>query len=694
MKVKRIGKPEIVHKRGDSGGATSIWSRVRKRVGVRLDSWVNLLTGLGVPGLDPGTATDFSPTVRLPDAFLEQLFNGDDLAARIVEAVPEEALREGYEIVVEPDEGDPDEATVAEAKQQAGDVRRHLEDDLHATEKLTEAWVWGRLFGAGAIYMVVDDGDTDQAEELDPAKVRRIESLTVLDRRDLDPASVYDDPAHPKFGQVETYRVNTFGPAGHVSAQIVNIHIHETRLLLFEGARTTNREKQTNGGFTLSILQRVWEVLRQFNISWSALSNMLRAASQGVFKIEGLLEMIAGGQQSVMQTRMALVDLQRSVARSLIIDAEHEDYEQVASNIVGVPDALRVFMLRIASAAKMPLTVLMGMSPAGMNATGESDRLIWAQTVGTDQNRVLRPRLTRLAAIAMESSEGPTGGHVPERWSISFPALIQMTEPERADLRKTTAEADQLHIQNGVLLPEEVAISRYGPDGFSTETIIDVSDRAELLAGDPEPMPAPEPTEPEPAPEPEPEPGEPEPAADPEAVDPKAALSGGQVTSMLAIVDAVIAGTYSKITGARLLQTSLPISIEEADQILADIEEPEPEDDPDDVPEPPGGGVPPAFPPAPTPPPPGTNGPPPPPGAPPAEPPEPPGDIDLDAERADQAQHVHSIPGDGVTGPGAGDPHTHSLPGGGRTGSSNSGAGHRHSLPDGGQTGPPRAVPD
>jgi hypothetical protein len=725
--VKRIGKTEVVHKRGDSADSpvVSIWSRVQ----ARFDSWFNLLTGIGVPGIDAGSATDFSPTVRLPDAFLESLYNGDDIAAKIIDAVVDDALRKGYEIVIEPEDAETGEANLSEAKEMGGDVKRFLEDELGATEKLSEAWAWGRLFGAGALYLVVDDGpDTDQAEELVPESVRKVEALTVLDKQDLDPASFYDDPSHPKFGEVETYRISTFGPSGNIAGQITNLQIHETRLILFEGVRTTNRRKQINEGFSLSVLQRVFEVLKQFNISWSALSNMLQTASQGVFKMEGLIEMIAGGESAVMQQRMQLVDLQRSVARSLLIDSETESFESVDTNVVGVPDALRVFMIRIAGAANMPLTRLLGMSPAGLNATGESDLLIWASIVEAEQNRVLRPRMMRLVELVMTSSEGPTGGQVPERWGIIFPELIQSTEKEQADVRKLTADADAIWIDRGVLLPEEVAINRFTADGFSTSTTIEVSDREAMLAPGPEP-------EPRPAPEPVPDPLI-EKVTDPEAVDPTTALNGAQVKALQDLVLAVADGTLPKTTVQRMIVASFPISEVNAAAILKDVEEPSDDE--------PGGGGPP-----PTPPPPPFGGPPapPPPGTSPGSGHEE-EELDLAAERddsrvwradrvekngpegkpfcvvseageriachatkaaanrqlaaieaakaarGDQAEHVHSIPGGGVTGPAGLGEHSHSLPGGGRTGSAQSGAGHTHSLPDGGQTGGPRAVTD
>lgn len=565
MMAKQIRKD-----RSSGGESPSIWSRALREIGSRTDSWLNALTGIGVAGLDKMVAADFRRSALLPDQFLEDLYNGDDVAARVIDVVPEEAMREGYEITIEPDDATDD--SVAQAKQMGTNVERFLEDKLGLTEKLVEAWVWGRLFGAGALYLVIDDGtDTDQAEPLDTARIRSFKNLIVLDKRDLIPASVYDQSDNAKFGQIQTYRVNTFGPAGHTAGQLTNVQIHETRLIIFEGARTSNRERQINQGFSLSVLQRIFDVLKQFNLSFSSLANMMQSASQGVFSIHGLIEHIAAGESETMQQRMRLVDLQRSAARSVLIDAENEKFEQIGANLSGVPDSLRVFMLRIASAAKMPLTVLMGQSPAGMNATGESDRLIWAQTIRAEQTRVLKPRLMWLARLVMLSADGPTRGRVPERWEIVFPPLVQMTEEQQAGIRKTVAESDAIYIDRGVLLPEEVAINRFPMGGFSINTTIDVSDRQKILEGEPvsEPMPIAEPVS-------STEPVEPDKTetVTPEAVDPGTALNGAQVKSMMELVVAAATGALPKSTTIRIMAASFPISEAEATRILEDVKEP------------------------------------------------------------------------------------------------------------------------
>lgn len=534
-----------------------------KKASTRIDSWINTVTGLGTMARDKVAAAFFERSPRLLDQELDDLYNGDALAAKAVGKVVEDALRGGYELTV----GVDDDGDLAEASKASGDVVSFLEDELKATKKLGEAWTWGRLFGGAVIYVVTDEGfDAPQSEPLDEGRLRRVLALTVLDKRDLTPWTVYADPAHPKFGEVETYRVDSIGPTGAINGQLSAVVLHESRLLLFEGALTTNRERQTNEGWTLSVLQRPYDKLRAFNTSFQALTNVLQDASQGIFEMDGLIDMIASGESEAVQTRMALVDLQRSNARSLVIDAEKESFTRLVPAITGYPDALRLVMAVFAGCVDIPVTVFFGVSPAGLNATGESDRLLWAQRVESDRTQVADPAMTRLAELVMLSKEGPTGGRLPESWDIVFPPLVHQTETERVTNRKTVAETDSLYLREGVTTPEEVAVSRFPATGYSAETVIDVSVREELLELDRAP------TVPAPAGDPAPTTLEPAAVAVPdEAVDAKTALNGAQVGKLLELALTAAAGQLPKRTIARLAATAFPISEVEATRIIEDI---------------------------------------------------------------------------------------------------------------------------
>lgn len=215
-------------------------------------------------------------------------------------------------------------------------------------------------------------------------------------------------------------------------------------------------------------------------------------ASQAVFKLQGLMAMIAGGQKDILQQRLEIVDMSRSVARAVMLDAENEDFDRKPSSFTDAAGMLDKFMLRLASVVDIPVTILMGRSPAGMNATGDSDFQHFYDNVKTAQENDLRPELERAIRLIMLAQDGPTNGKEPAEWTLDFESLWQMTPKERAELEKATADKDKVYLETGVILPEEIALSRFRPDGWSPETNIDRDVRERMLAAE-----LAEPTEPE-----------------------------------------------------------------------------------------------------------------------------------------------------------------------------------------------------
>jgi hypothetical protein len=154
-----------------------------------------------------------------------------------------------------------------------------------------------------------------------------------------------------------------------------------------------------------------------------------------------------------------------------------EEYERHGVAVAGAADILQQFALRLAAAADMPVTLLMGQSPSGLGATGDSDIRFFYDRIAARQKRSLLPQLKRLHYLIMKSKQGPCEGVEPEQWSIVFNPLYQMSELDQATMRKTVAETDAIYIGQGVLSAEEVAASVYGGSEWTMERTIDMAGR-------------------------------------------------------------------------------------------------------------------------------------------------------------------------------------------------------------------------
>lgn len=392
----------------------------------RFDSWKNLLTGLG-SSRDKSSHHHFLSDNSLSYDYLEQLYLNDDIVARICDLVPNEILRQGFVIKVN--------------------------DEDFAYENLVDivrdALLKSRIFGAAFIFMGINDGQP-QDKPLNLAKIKGLKFLHVLTPKDLKKAYFYDDITSQKYGQTEYYYLKQ------------NL-IHETRLLPFFSSTNLDPKK-----FPSSILQRIYPVLQQFHTAWQSTSHLMTDAAQGVFKLKGLHSAMASNRSEELLKRMELVDMSRSVSRSILLDAEDEDFRRDAYSFGGIPEILEKMMLRLAAAARIPVSLLMGQAPAGMNATGESDIRFFYDQIKEEQE-FLKSKITHLVKIILGDEKALI--------TIEFPALWQPTELQKLELKRLEAEIDKIYLQEGVLLPEEVALKRFK----NTEFSIDIASREDLV---------------------------------------------------------------------------------------------------------------------------------------------------------------------------------------------------------------------
>lgn len=411
----------------------------------RNDGWQNAFTGYGT-ARDKTSYGSFVASEQLDDLQLDALFYTDDIAAKIVEKKPEECFRRSYELI------DTEDQEAAKALYDKGQA-------LALDEKLQEGMTWGRLYGGALLVLGIKHGNPELP--LNEEQGGDIAWINVIDRREVTVERYYENPNKENYGLPEVYRIS--GYDGNVAL------VHETRCIRFDGVPVDRRKRRELGGWSYSVLQRPYDVIRNFAAAFQAAGVLASEASVGVFKLKGLFEMVAARNKEALQTRMQLVDMSKSAARSLLIDAD-EEYDRIKTDFTGFPDMLDRFSQRLASSIDMPVTLLMGTSPAGMNATGASDFQHWYDTIRAYQAKQLGPKVARFYRIL---SKGKFRGLV--QWR----PLAEPSDKEVAETEKTRAETDGLYIDKGVVLPEQIALARFGK---ATNGRIVVDDEALLRA--------------------------------------------------------------------------------------------------------------------------------------------------------------------------------------------------------------------
>lgn len=486
------------------------------------DSFRNAITGIGTSRDKREGGHIKAENITKENA--EELYRSSDLGGVLVEALPDEMTREGWVVNIE---GEPELQE---------EVNAYIEG-LGFAERLKEALYWSRQHGGAGILVGADDGAIDLGQPLDLDRISTIQFFTTLTRWELYPMYYYGDPLAPKYGHPSVfYLQQLFGlpqeiadVGGHMGgafipqsnsmmAMMLNYPevtlkatakgyegrgvlsgkagslittaqplrtVHESRFLLFDGVPVTRTQRVRNNGWGDSVFTRVYEVLRDYDLSWGGVCNLLQDYAQGVYNIQGLADLMTGNDDGVVAARAQLLDLTRSLARAIVLDAGSKDvppesFHREVTPLAGLADIMQQLALRLATAARMPVSLLLGQAPSGLNATGDSDIRWYYDRIKSKQNEQLTPVIKRLMKIVFATKDGPTKGKEPKNWSITHNSLWQLGNLEEAQRRFQIAQADNLYAQMGAVTPSEIGIERFGGDKFNSELHIDADAREAL----------------------------------------------------------------------------------------------------------------------------------------------------------------------------------------------------------------------
>lgn len=427
----------------------------------REDRWQNNTTGIGTLR-DKTTHGRFDPVFRMWDPEIVDLMNGSDIASNIVELPTFEMFRRGFDLTA-----DGFETTAI------SDFREWATEEYDVENQLEEGHKWGRCFGGNLSILGLDDG-RDPWEPLDESRVRGVRYINPVDRRYAYAQSTYSNMDAPKYGRPEIYLVSNgvatsaFGRKSTDALQKQGYaigRIHESRCIRFDGVAADVTTRQLLAGWSWSVLQRPYEVLRQFDHAFDSAVYLLSDASQGVLKLQGLVKAMTQGKKAEIESRMELMELTRGVAHAIAIDAgdtngkNAESFERQATPFAGIPEMLDRLMMRVAGASKMPIAKVFARGAGGLNAAGEAEAAIrsWYDQCESLQMRELAPKVKRtfrLLAMDKRSPLGKKGRTV--RWNVKFHPLWSPTDDERAKTRYTEAQTAQIYIGEGVVTPEVV----------------------------------------------------------------------------------------------------------------------------------------------------------------------------------------------------------------------------------------------
>lgn len=441
----------------------------------REDGYVNLLNKYGTKQ-DNSEAYKFEREPVIPDMQLTGLYEGNGLFSKIIDTPAEEALKHGFDLNLKSDELN---AFVEDAL-----------DDLEWEERAATAIKWTRLYGGALIVMLIDDG-RGLEEPVDWEHIRSIDELRVYERSIVQPdyASLYQQDYGgkgvgnrvSKFGQPEYY---------YVSSIYGSFKVHESRCLVFRnGVLPEQTSNATYLFWGMPEYVRIRRALRETVTAHTDSVKLLERSVQAIYSMKGLASLLTtdDGENQVLK-RLQLVDTSRGLLNSIAIDSEGEQYDFKTFQFSGVKDVIDATCNMLSALTNIPQTILFGRSPAGMNATGDSDFESYYNFVEKIQRLMLKRNLRTLLDVVFRA--GIASGDVTEEpdYKLEFNPLWSLSDTEQATVDQTKAQTAlvkaqtaQAYVDMQALDPTEVRRRLASDEEFDVEDIISEDDEDDLL---------------------------------------------------------------------------------------------------------------------------------------------------------------------------------------------------------------------
>lgn len=370
-----------------------------------------------------GYANNYS-LLTLNRIILTYLFTGNGIFQTAIQLPIQDAIRKGIEI----DSGELD----------AEDIEKVLEwwEEYDLWNVVLNSFTWSRLYGGGGIVI-----NTPQ----NPEKPLNIQGLYKkklafydVDRWQVDYGTAsFQDTNYRRFRQMDHF-------------YLYGQKIHESRIIRLRGKKAPSYVGDTLRGWGMSEGERMIRDINLYLKTQDVLYEILDESKVDIYKIKGLAnKLLTTGGTSSIQTRIQAANEIKNYVNALVLDSE-EDFEQKTMTFGGVAEVMRENRINVASALRMPMTKLFGLSASGFN-TGESDLENYNSNVESEIRRPLKTIVKKLLNIGFMNIFGYT-----PTFKISFPALRELSASDEEAIKSSQTNRVLAMYDRGLLTSTEV----------------------------------------------------------------------------------------------------------------------------------------------------------------------------------------------------------------------------------------------
>jgi len=306
-------------------------------------------------------------------------------------------------------------------------------DEAAIWDGLNDTLKWSRLYGGALLVVLIEGQDMSTPLKLDRIKEGQFKGVMCLDRWMVTPSYIdLITDYGPDFGKPKFYKVVTNQQG------IPPWKIHHSRLIRMEGDTLPFQQAQTENGWGMSVVERIFERIQAFDTATVGTTQLIHKAHLRTYSIDGLRNILAAGGklEAGLMKHMDMIREFQTIEGMTVMDGKDE-FATHSYSFAGIADVILRFAEQVSGATGIPLVRLFGQSPSGFS-TGDGDLENYYSRVNSLQERRLRRHIRWLMDISWRSLFGE---QLPKDFTFEFNKLWEMSDTDRATMASNVTTA-------------------------------------------------------------------------------------------------------------------------------------------------------------------------------------------------------------------------------------------------------------
>jgi phage-related protein (TIGR01555 family) len=325
-----------------------------------------------------------------------------------------DALRGGVEITCDQMDGD-----------DIQQLQRRLETS-NAFASIAETAIWARLFGGAGLVINTDYGDMST-----PLREKNITNLAFYAAARWEASSVNRYSEYYEF----------YGKK-----------LHHSRFITMAGKAAPYFIKFVLQGWGMSEMERMIEPFNMYLRMKDVIYELMREAKIDVYRLKNFTDqLVTNAGTEATRARLSLMNTAKSFQNAIVMDKEDE-FEQKQITFAGLAEMDQNNQKYIASALRMPMSKLFGISAQGFGS-GEDDIENYNAMVESEVRQPIRPLIRKVIDLFCVQEFGT----VFEDLRFSFKPLRVIGAVEEETIKTQKFNRFSTLYSQGIMDPQEYA---------------------------------------------------------------------------------------------------------------------------------------------------------------------------------------------------------------------------------------------